>query len=214
MPIRQTLSSFEYSVRDLVLVVVTIASVFSLYPLASLLLQSEYYGVLTSRPAPEFKLYDARGHSVSASDYRGKYVYLMFGYLRCSDVCHSQVFKLDAIAGTLARSDIEFLYLAMDSEADKPSALQSYFDRRGDNFTSLHATSQVEMHSVAKAFGAGFRISGNIASDSYSIDHPTRIFLIDPKGDLRLTYKGTVLDANKVADDFRLLTSKPQTVKS
>lgn len=172
------------------LIIVSIASVFLLYPLASLLLQSDYYGIPTSRPAPQFNLYDARGHTVSASNYRGKYVYLMFGYLRCSDVCHTQVLKLDSISNALARSDIEFVYLAMDTKSDKPSALEDYFDRRGDNFTSLHANSQADIQALARAFDADFRINGDTDSDSYSIDHPARIFLIDPEGNLRLIYKG------------------------
>lgn len=202
MPICQTSTLNEYSARDILLVVATIFLIFSLYPLASLILHNKYYGLATNRPAPIFELFDANGKNVSNVDFSGQYVYLMFGYLRCPEVCHTQVLHLDSISRILNRDDVQFVYLSMDTQADRPSALRDYFDQRGDNFISLHASSQNGMQSIANSFNAGFRVNGDTNSDRFTIEHPARLFLIDPGGNLKLVYIGTSIDQYKVVDDF------------
>ena len=110
-----------------------------------------------------------------------------------------------ALSDLLANRDIEFLYLAMDSRHDQPSMLRAYFDRRGDNFTSLHADSIAQMQSIAAAFKAGYRISGNPGSADYEIEHPAKIFLIDPSGQLRYVYNARAATAEQIAEDFHQL---------
>lgn len=195
----------EYSIPEVLLVVVVIVFVFLLYPIGGLILQQGYYGLHTNRPAQNFHLYDTGNNPVSLSNYNGKFVYLMFGYLRCTEICHTQVATLHALSSALPGKDIEFLYLAMDPDRDKPSDLEAYFDRRSDNFTSLHARESADMHSVARAYNAGFRFLGNPETGSYSVEHPARVFLIDREGNLRLMYQGASLDINKLAEDFHQL---------
>lgn len=209
MTICQTTAFKEYSVRDAFLLLAAMVLIFILYPLASILLQSHYHGLATNRPAPQFQLLDVNGKTTTLSDFKGKHIYLMFGFLQCQDVCHSQAFLLNSIAGVLPEDDIEFVYLAMDANTDKPSSLEKYFNQRGNNFTSLRADTQQKMQSLATAFNAGFRINGNSDSNNYSIDHPARLFLIDPEGNLRLTYNGMAVDIKQIIDDFYQLNNIP-----
>lgn len=164
----------------------------------------------TDRPAPAFSLSNSRGLTVSNADYHGKYLYLMFGYLKCRDVCHSQVLLLSSLAGLIDDSDTAFAFLAMDS-SDSSAVLEAYFDNQGDNFISLRAASQQRMHRLASAFGAGFTLDIAADGDNYSINHPARIFLIDPKGRLRMIYRGAVLDATRIAADFHQLEKTRQS---
>lgn len=191
-----------YPLPHILLLVVAIGFVFAIVPLFGLVSQQDTYGIETSQQAPRFELTDARGEPKSISDYKGRYIYLMFGFMRCEEVCHSQAAYLTSLADTLQGENVEFLYLAMDSKHDEPSLLREYFDRRGKNFTSLHAPNTAQMQSVANAFNAGYRIDGNPASAGYSIEHPARIFLIDPNGRLRLVYHGLALDLEKIAADY------------
>ena len=195
-----------FNARQFLLVLASIALVFGIYPLSALLLQQNGHGFQVNRTAPAFRLSTATGELRRLSDYRGRHVYLMFGYMRCADVCHAQVNHLAALGDLLADRNIEFLYLAMDSRHDRPSMLQAYFDRRGDNFTSLHADSIAQMQSIAAAFNAGYRISGNPGGADYEIEHPAKIFLIDPSGKMRYVYSTTTATANQIAADFRQLT--------
>ena len=191
------------------LLAAAIALVFSLQPLSYLLWHQDSYGFSGTRSAPDFRLYDTEGRPKTLADYRGRYLFLMFGYLRCADVCHSQVMNLMAIDNRLDDENIEYLYLALDSKHDEPSLVREYFDRRRENFTSLHAADLAQMQAVANAFHAGYRITGNPAGASYDIEHPTKIFLIDTQGRLRYTYNGLALDINRIVDDFFRLKSTP-----
>lgn len=202
---------FGYPIHHLLLLLVAIAVLFGVYPFAGLLLQTDGNGFATNRSVPDFELVDVRGNTRSLSDFRGRYVFLMFGFMRCADICHTQVTRLAALAEMLAGRDVEFLYLAMDSRHDEPSLLHAYFDQRGDNFTSLHANSLPQMQSIASAFNAGYRISGNPGSDSYDIEHPGKIFLIGPDGQLRLVYSGAKTTTGQIAANFNRLNPPAPT---
>ena len=192
---------------EMLLLALSLAAVFATVPLASLLLQPPGNGLVSDRPAPEFVLRDAAGKPVSLQDFRGRSVFLMFGYLRCNDVCHAQVANLVALANRLQHSDSVYLYLAMDSRRDDPAALYEYFDRRGQAFISLHAENTAQMQSIANAYLAGYRIAGNPASEDFEIVHPARIFLIDPAGRIRQTYTGINPDIELIAADYARLVS-------
>ena len=62
------------------------------------------------------------------------------------------------------------------------------------------------MQALAAAYNAPYRIAGHPAGETYSIDHPARIFLIGPEGRLRQVYSNTV-DAADLAEDFNRLNS-------
>ncbi len=174
-------------------------------PLASLL-QNTASNTAEPRPAPDFLLYDADGKPVSLRDFRGRTLFLMFGYLRCTDVCHAQVANLVALANRFEDENSVFLYLAMDRR-DEPAALREYFDRRGQDFVSLHAPDTAAMQGVASAYRAAYRIAGNPAGDDYEIEHPAMIFLIDPTGRLRHSYRGIDPDLERIAADYRRIDS-------
>lgn len=191
---------------DLVIITLALATLFGSVPLASVLQQAPGGAWASARPAPDFELFDAAGAPRSIEDFRGRSLFLMFGYLRCADICHSQVANLVALANQLQQSDATFLYLAMDRR-DDPAALRDYFDRRGQDFVSLHARDTTTMQAVANDYLAAYRIDGNPAGDEYDIEHPARIFLIDPAGQIRRVYNGSNPDLQRIAADFYQLNS-------
>ncbi len=196
-------SQAPVAAHHLLPLIAAIALMFALYPLANHLLRDDGHGFAAERMAPGFELFDAGGERVSLAQFRGRHVYLMFGFLRCDRVCHTQAAVLAELGGLIDADKVHFLYLAMDSRHDQPSMLRKYFDQRGHNFTSLHATELRRMQSLAAAYNAPYRIDGNPTSASYSIDHPARIFLIGPEGQLQRVYGGTVGAADLAADFYR-----------
>ncbi len=196
----------QFRVLDLVILALALATLFGSVPVASLLQQTPDDVRASARPAPDFELYDAAGAARSIEDFRGRSVFLMFGYLRCADICHSQVANLVMLANQLQQSDAVFLYLAMDRR-DDPAALREYFDGRGQDFVSLHARDTATMQSVANAYLAGYRLAGNPTGNEYDIEHPARIFLIDPAGQIRRVYNGTAPDLQLILADYHRLAS-------
>ncbi len=191
---------------DLLILALALATLFGSVPFASVLQQVPGGAWASERPAPDFELFDSSGTARSIEDFRGRTVFLMFGYLRCADICHSQVANLVTLANQLQQSDAMFLYLAMDRR-DDPAALRQYFDQRGQDFISLHAQDTATMQSVANAYLAGYRLAGNPEGEEYDIEHPARIYLIDPAGQIRRVYNGNNPNLQLIVADFYQLNS-------
>ncbi len=205
-------SEIHFSKIHLCLILVSISAVFMVLPLANVFMQQETHGFQVDRPAPLFSLFDAKGHRVSLHDFHGQYIYLMFGFLRCEAVCHSQVAELAALSAALADENVQFLYLAMDSLRDDPVQLQGYFDQLGSSFKSLHAKDIPHMQSIASAFNAEYRINGNPTGDNFDIEHPAQLFLIDDNSQLRLIYRNGSSDISALVKDYFWLYQGKQSL--
>ena len=191
------------AVIAIALVVLCFASIPLLHALT---LNSDSYGIPAERTAPEFKLLDTSGNAVTLNDYRGKYVFLMFGFLGCTDICHSQALLFQEI-NLLADipDDIHFLFITMDPEQDTAERLALYFDGRGDNFTALRDERVTAIQSIAGAYRAYFAHDGRPDAEDKDIRHPGLYFLIDQQGQLRRTYGATHRNARLVVEDLQQL---------
>lgn len=164
-----------------------------------------YYGRLGQRRAQDFTLADAHGRRVGLSDFRGRFVYLMFGYLNCDQVCHPQALTFSMLSRRVRSDNVQFLYVGMDPERDTPERVRQYFDARAANFRGLIAQDMAESQRIAADYRAYFsREPGNEQTD-YRINHPGFIYLIDPRGDIRLIYSGANLDPGRMLDDLTQL---------
>ena len=174
--------------------------------LPALTLSQDSYGLPTNKTAPEFQLTDTRGHSVSLADFRGKYVFLMFGFLGCTDICHSQALLFQEINLLADNPDnVAFLFVTMDPEQDTAKRLAAYFDGRGDNFTALRDERVTTLQRVAASYRAYFAHDGNRLNGAKDIRHPGLYFLIDPEGQIRRTYGASHKAAVLVVDDLNAL---------
>ena len=176
--------------------------------LPALTLARDSYGLPSERFAPDFRLTDAQGQPVSLNDYHGKYVFLMFGFLGCTDICHSQALLFQEINLLADRPDeIHFLFVTMNPEQDTAERLALYFDGRGDNFTALRDERVTNIQGIAADYRAYFAHDGNPSASEKNIRHPGLYFLIDQEGRLRRTYGATQRDARLVIEDLNKLAS-------
>ncbi|MEL7046282.1 MAG: SCO family protein [Pseudomonadota bacterium] len=148
------------------------------------------YGLAVERAAPTFTLSDSAGRQVSLADFGGRYVYLMFGYLNCPDVCHTQALLFEELNLAAGRpEDLAFVFVAIDPERDTPESVHAYFDERGSGFISLHGKEFTELQSLALQYHASFRRQpGAPDGPAYLIDHTGLFYLLGPDGRLRYTY--------------------------
>jgi protein SCO1/2 len=162
-----------------------------------------YYGMPIERSAPEFSLQNIQGNQVQLSDYQGRFVYLMFGYLGCDEVCHSQTLAFHTLNQNLHYNEVHFLYLGMDPDNDTPERIAGYFDSRAGNFDGLIAADVKHAQQVAARYHAFFSIQPEEHNATRKIFHPGYIYLIDPDGKLRMIYSGNHLDTGKMLLDLR-----------
>ena len=184
---------------------------FSLPFLHGFISRDQGYGLASGREAPVFKLLNQAGSVISLSDFRGKFVYLMFGYLNCEDICHSQALLFQEINQMADMpAETQFLYIGMDPERDSPARLAAYFDQRGDNFSSLRAADMKSVQQLAGKYRAFFSPGRGIDAGDYEISHPGLFFLIDPDGRLRFIYTAGQTDTTLIVNDLRSLRKTKQ----
>lgn len=207
MSVSQPVSSqYQVGLRGPLLLVLVLL-IFCCIPFIPGLLKADaVYGLAGNRPAPDFTLYNADGEAVSLVDYRGKYLFLMFGYLHCPDVCHSQALIFQEIDFHADMNNhLQFVYIAMDPERDSAASLAAYFDQRGDNFTSLRSDDQHAVQVLAGAYRAFFSNEVGRSVDDYLIQHPGHYFLIGPDGHIRQTYAATQTRSDLIVGDLQQL---------
>lgn len=161
------------------------------------------YGMTINRSAPEFSLQNIAGDQVQLEHYRGRFVYLMFGYLGCDNVCHTQTLAFHTLNLKLTADNVHFLYLGMDPDNDTPEKISVYFDARAENFDGLIAADLKHAQQVAARYHAYFSVQPENFNSARKINHPGYIYLIDPEGQLRMVYSGNNLDTDKMLRDLK-----------
>jgi len=158
--------------------------------------------------SPRFRLVDTKGVPRTLSDYRGRIVVILFGFLHCPDACPAELFKVALVMRQLGpvAARVQVLFITLDPERDTPALLKSYvsgFDRR---FAALTGTT-VQVDEAASSFNVQYaRVP---LGNSYTIDHSTATYLLDGVGHLRLIGAADSTVADFVHDIGALASERP-----
>jgi protein SCO1 len=135
--------------------------------------------------SPVFELVDTQGTPRTLSDYRGRIVVLLFGFMHCPDACPTELFKLALVVKQLGpvAAHVQVLFITLDPERDTPQLLKSYVSAFNPGFIGLTGTA-VQVDRAASSFNVEYaRVP---LGDDYTISHSTGIFIVDGAGHLRL----------------------------
>jgi len=129
-----------------------------------------------------FTLTAADGTTVTDRTYRGKWLVLYFGYTYCPDVCPT---TLNAIAGALGKlgpsaEKLQALFITVDPRRDTPKVMGDYVRSFGHGIIGLTGSPD-EIAAVAKEYDV-YVAPHPEEGASYSVDHSSLIYLVDPKG--------------------------------
>ena len=155
---------------------------------------------------PDFSLVDFDSHPRTLADYRGKIVVLMFGFVRCPDVCPTELYKIARAMKKLGPGSdrVQVLFITLDPERDTPAVLKSYIAAFDPRFAGLSGTTAQTDAAAGSFFVQYAKVP---EGDDYVISHSTGIYLIDASGQLRLvgTTNTTVAD---LAHDIAALVAE------
>jgi protein SCO1/2 len=160
--------------------------------IASLLFRKpyQYQGSLIepAKPAPNFILTDESGLPFTLSDQVGRPVLIFFGYTHCPDVCPVTLSEYKQIRKQLGAQadDVTFLFVSVDPERDTPQVVGEYTGLFDPAIVGLTGSTS-DLEPVYQAYGI-VRTVHSAVGDNYTVDHTARTFLVDPDGNLRLTY--------------------------
>jgi protein SCO1/2 len=142
------------------------------------------------QPAPDIALTGSDGKQFSLAEQHGKLIVLFFGYTSCPDVCPATLSQMrQVMTGLGNQADaVRMVFVTVDPKRDTLEVLQRYMSVFGTNFTGLTG-SQDQLEVIWSSYGV-YRairpISGS--PDAYTVDHTARLYVIDKRGRLRLTY--------------------------
>ena len=170
----------------------------------------QYQGSLIDPPsrAPEFELPSTQGGSFSLEDQRGKAVVLFFGYTSCPDICPTTLSDFQTIQTRLGgqADQVEFVFITVDPDRDNLTKLGDYVEIFDPGFIGLSGGEE-QLQPVWEAYGIYAEQKDVGSAGGYLVDHTARIYVINPRGELNLTFpQGMAPEA--MADDIAHLLAE------
>jgi len=155
----------------------------------------------------ELALRDHDGKPRTLEDFRGKAVVLFFGFTHCPDVCPT---TLAEVAQALKALDtdverVQVLLVTVDPERDTADALRTYVTAFDPRFLGLRGD-PAQTQAVAKEFKIYYE--KRKAGESYTVDHSGQLYVLDPKGRLRLLVRPERIGTDLAADIKTLLNER------
>jgi protein SCO1/2 len=141
-------------------------------------------------PAPAVVLTDAAGKPFDLARLRGKAVLVSFVYTTCGGTCPATTHTLYRVQEALKEAGfwakrVEFVSITLDPSRDRPEVLEAYARVFGTDPSAWHFLTGPP-DAVARVITAwGMWVKPGAAG---VLDHPSRIFLLDPRGHQREIY--------------------------
>jgi protein SCO1/2 len=156
-------------------------------------------------PAPRTVLVDAAGKPFDLASLKGKVVLVSFVYTTCTGVCPATTQAIVRIQNVLKEAklwgtSVAFVSISLDPKRDTPEVLRDYarlFHADPDAWHFLTGP-PAKVQSVIADWGMWAR-----TGPTGAIDHPSRVFLLDPRGRQREIYSLEFLKPADVLDDVR-----------
>jgi protein SCO1/2 len=131
-----------------------------------------------------FTLEDGNGHTVTDRDFRGHYLLVYFGYTFCPDVCPTTLSEmagaLDALGPKADR--VRAVFITVDPQRDTPAVVRDYAASFSPRIEGLTGTPE-QIEKVAGEYRVYYAPRKEGASaDSYTVDHSSILYLMDPDG--------------------------------
>ncbi len=155
--------------------------------------------------ARTLSLPDVDGRQRTLADWRGKVVFVFFGYTQCPDVCPATMAEVAEVKKSLGADGdkLQTVFVTIDPERDTAEILKAYAGNFGPDVVALRGTPE-QTAAAAKEFKVFYAKVPGKTPGSYTMDHTAASFVFDTKGNPRLfvAYGG---DSQKLAADIKML---------
>ena len=160
-----------------------------------------------AEPGGPFALVNQDGRAVDQSVLKGKWSVVFFGYTFCPDYCPTTLTTLGKAMDQLGpkASAAQVVFITIDPERDTPAAMKSYISSRvfPKNMLGLTGT-PAQVAQVAKGYRVFYQKEGT--GSTYSMDHSTALYLMDPTGKFHSVIADGLTpeeDARQISDAMR-----------
>jgi len=156
----------------------------------------------------DFSLTDHNGKPRTIADFRGKLVFVFFGYTHCPDICPTTLSDMAGIMKSLGSDadKLQVLFITLDPERDTPEVMAGYVPAFHSGFLGLYGDRSAT-EKVARDFKIFQQRVPGPDGKSYTIDHTAASYVFDTRGHLRLFVRHGQNGA-PLLNDLKLLLSE------
>ncbi|MCH8179904.1 MAG: SCO family protein [Proteobacteria bacterium] len=154
--------------------------------------------------ARQLALKDFDGKQRTLADFKGKVVFVFFGFTQCPDVCPTTMAELAEVRRRLGAdgSKVQGVFVSVDPERDTPEVLKAYLGNLDASFVGLTGSLD-QVDATAREFKVFYQ-KVPTPGGSYTLDHTAGAYVFDPAGRVRLFVRyGLGVDA--LTSDLRQL---------
>ena len=149
-----------------------------------------------------FALLDQNGATKTDRDFRGRWMWIYFGYTHCPDVCPTTLAMMAEVLKRLgARANrIAPIFITLDPQQDTPQILKAYLASFDPRFIGLTGPAS-HIASVAADYHV-YSVKRALPGGGYAIDHSNVICLMDPRGNFAADYDNSQ-EPDEIAADLK-----------
>lgn len=159
-----------------------------------------------AQPAPPLDLVDSKGQEFDLKKYQGDVVLIFFGYTSCPDVCPTTLSEMKRVEAALgeAAEDVQVVFVTVDPERDTTDKLNSYVSLFDPSFIGLTGSLEA-LETAWKDYGVFREIdTESETAAGYLVNHSSRLYLVNPDGELSVTYSYGTLPED-IAKDVKYI---------
>jgi len=146
--------------------------------------------VVSAVPAYDFTLADQTGQPLTLGSMRGDEVILFFGYTHCPDECPITMAHLATVYHALSPADqkrVQVVFVTVDPRRDTRAELKRYLRAFDQHFIGLTGSASA-LASTYRAYAVDRRLVEEARTGKEDVAHSSTIYLIDPRGRLRVLF--------------------------
>ncbi len=145
----------------------------------------------------EFVLQGGDGKLVRASDLRGKYLLVYFGFTHCPDICPTTLLLMNNALTQLGKksSQIQPIFISVDPKRDTPKLAADYARHFSPSILGLSGTPE-QVKQAADSFKVYYsEVKEENSAVDYVVDHSGFIYLMGPDGAYVGHFPSTISEA-------------------
>lgn len=153
--------------------------------------------------ATKLSIPDFDGRVRELAEFKGKVLFVFFGYTQCPDVCPTTMAELAEVRRRLGADGarVQGMFVTVDPERDSAEVLKGYLQAMDPSFIGLRG-SMAQTEEISREFKVFYQ---KVPTKSgYTMDHTAGAYVFDPDGQVRLFVRyGMPVEA--LTDDIRQL---------
>lgn len=158
--------------------------------------------------ARQLSLKDVDGRQRDLAEFKGKVLFVFFGFTQCPDVCPTTMAELAEVRRRLGPDGdrVQGIFISIDPARDTPQVLKGYLQAMDPSFVGLTGSTE-QIEAAAREFKVFFQ-KVPTSEGNYTMDHTAGAYVFDPEGHVRLFVRYG-MGVDKVTADLRQLLGKP-----